>query len=88
MTNTRVITHEEIKQIIVKNLCLIAPEAEVNALRPHDEIREMLEVDQVDFLNFLNAIAKELGVEVPGPDDGRTNTIEKLSTHLLAHMGP
>lgn len=86
MPIAKVMTQDEVKQIIVKNLRLIAPEADASALRPHDDIRETLEVDSFDFLNFLIAINAELGIEIPEQDYGQVNTIEKLSTYLLARM--
>ena len=86
MPVTKIMTQDEIRQIIVKNLCLIASEADASALRPHDDIRETLEVDKFDFLNFLIAINAELGIEIPEQDYGQVNTIEKLSTYLLARM--
>jgi acyl carrier protein len=88
MHATSVVTPDEVRQIIVKNLRLIAPEADASALRPHDDIREMLEVDSFDFSNFLIAINVELGLEIPEQDYGQVNTIEKLSTVLFAHMRP
>jgi acyl carrier protein len=88
MHATSVVTPDEVRQIIVKNLRLIAPEADASALRPYDDIREMLEVDSFDFSNFLIAINVELGLEIPEQDYGQVNTIEKLSTVLFAHMRP
>jgi acyl carrier protein len=86
MPATKAMTQEELKRIIVKHLHSIAPEADATALRPHDDIRETLEVDSFDFLNFLIAINAELGIEIPEQDYGQVNTIEKLSTYLLGRM--
>ena len=87
MPTTKVMTQEELKQIIVRNLHTIAPEADAAALRPTDDIRQALEIDSFDFLNFLIAINAELGIEIPEQDYGQVNTMEKLSTYLLARMG-
>jgi acyl carrier protein len=79
-------THEELNQIIVRNLRLIAPEADASTLGPNDDIRETLEIDSFDFLNFLIAINTELAIEIPEQDYGQVNTMEKLSRYLLARM--
>jgi acyl carrier protein len=87
MPIAKVMTQEELKQIIVKNLHSIAPETDAATLGPRDDIRETLEIDSFDFLNFLIALNADLGIEIPEQDYGQVNTMEKLSAYLLAHMG-
>ncbi|HRW48545.1 MAG: acyl carrier protein [Caldilineaceae bacterium] len=86
MIGTHATTKAELQQIILAQLRGLAPEADLNDLRPHDDIRETLEIDAFDFLNFLIALNKETGVEVPEKDYGRVSTLESLATYLLAHM--
>lgn len=86
MIGTHAMTKEELQLIILAQLRGLAPEADLNDLRPHDDIRETLEIDSFDFLNFLIALNKETGVEVPEKDYGRVSTLESLTTYLLAHM--
>ena len=84
----QVLTRGELKQIIVRRLRLLASEADVDALRPHDDICETLEVDALDFHNFLRSVKEEIGIEVPEQHYTDINTLEKLSTYLLAHIEP
>ena len=86
MIGTHATTKAELQQIILAQLRGLAPEADLNDLRPHDDIRETLEIDSFDFQNFLIALNKETGVEVPEKDYGRVSTLESLATYLLAHM--
>lgn len=86
MIGTHAKSREEVYQIVLAQLRGLAPEADLNDLRPHDDIRETLEIDSFDFLNFLIALNKETGVEVPEKDYGRVSTLENLTTYLLAHM--
>jgi len=86
MIGTHRMTKEELQQIIFTQLRGLAPEADLEDLRLHDDIREALEIDSFDFLNFLIALNKEVGVEVPEKDYGKVNTLESLTTYLLARM--
>ena len=86
MIGTHATTKAELQQIILAQLRGLAPEADLNDLRPHDDIRETLEIDSFDFLNFLIALNKEVGVEVPEKDYGKVNTLETLTAYLLARL--
>jgi acyl carrier protein len=86
MIATKSMTAEEIKQVIFRLLGQIAPEADFDALRPTDDIRQTLEIDSFDFLNFLIALNGEVGVEIPENDYGQVNTLEQLTKYLQARM--
>lgn len=86
MIGTHATTKAELRQIILAQLRGLAPEADLDDLRPHDDIRETLEIDSFDFLNFLIALNKEIGVEVPEQDYGKVNTLETLTSYLLARL--
>lgn len=86
MIGTHATTKAELRQIIFAQLRGLAPEADLDDLRPHDDIRETLEIDSFDFLNFLIALNKEIGVEVPEQDYGKVNTLETLTSYLLARL--
>lgn len=86
MVATRTFNKEDLRQLILNQLRGLAPEADLNDLRPYDDIRETLEIDSFDFLNFLIGLAKETGVEIPEKDYGKVSTLEGLINYLLAHM--
>lgn len=86
MIGTHAMTKAELQQIILAQLRGLAPEADLNDLRPHDDIRETLEIDSFDFLNFLVALNKEVGVEVPEQDCGKVSTLEALTSYVLARL--
>jgi acyl carrier protein len=75
-------SEEEIKSVIFAGLRRIAPEAEPEKLRPRDNIRESLDVDSFDFLNFLIGLNEKLRVEIPEADYGRLTTIEGMVAYL------
>ncbi len=86
MIATKAMSKEELQRLILSQLRGLAPEADLDDLRPHDDIRETLEIDSFDFLNFLIALNKEVGVEIPEKDYGKVNTLENLTAYLLARM--
>lgn len=86
MIATKAMSKDELHQLIFNQLRGLAPEADLDDLRPHDDIRETLEIDSFDFLNFLIALNKEVGIEIPEKDYGKVNTLENLTAYLLARM--
>ena len=58
----------EIKRTVLSLLGEIAPEADLTTLRPDRSVRDQLDIDSMDFLNFIVALHKEFQVEVPESD--------------------
>ena len=61
-------TAAEIRATIVRALRRIAPEADIDTLDPDLSVREQLDIDSMDFLNFAIALHKEFGVAIPEAD--------------------
>jgi acyl carrier protein len=61
-------TRDEIKNTVLRILGGIAPEADLTQIKPQVGFREKLDIDSMDFLNFVIGPNKELGVEVPESD--------------------
>lgn len=79
-------TESEVKNAIFKGLAKIAPEADLNALAPDDNLREALDIDSYDFLSFLIGLSDDLGVEVPEADYGKLGTLRTMIDYLFARM--
>jgi acyl carrier protein len=79
-------TDAEIQEAVFAALRRIAPDADPASLKPTDKIRETLEIDSYDFLQFLIALNKRLGVEVPEADYGKLQTLDDLATYLREHV--
>ncbi|MEW5872974.1 MAG: acyl carrier protein [Chloroflexota bacterium] len=74
----------ELKQIILNALAQVAPGADVNNLDPDENVREALDIDSFDHLNFLVSLHETLGVEIPEKDYGRLNTVNEIIAYLSA----
>ncbi|MGH7165428.1 MAG: acyl carrier protein, partial [Nitrospiraceae bacterium] len=46
----------------------IAPEADLSTLKPDVNFRDQLDIDSMDFLNFVIALHEALRVEIPEAD--------------------
>jgi acyl carrier protein len=81
-------THDEIRAVVMQTLGTIAPEANLSLLKPKGRLREQLDLDSMDFLNFLIALNGKLQVEIPERDYSRMATldgcVEYLETLLAA----
>lgn len=77
-------TQQTIQDTVLQALARIAPEADLAALDVRADIREELDLDSVDFLNFVVALDNQLGVEVPEADYAKLRTLEGCFTYLAA----
>lgn len=81
-------TPEEIRQIIVDTLGNIAPEADASGLDPRADIRETLDIDSLDFLNFVIALHGRLRVDVPEIDYPKLFTLGGAVDYLMEKTAP
>ena len=75
---------DEIRAAVLRALTEVAPEADPATLRPDVGLRDQLDIDSMDFLNFVIAIHEELQVDIPEADYGRLQTLDDLVDYLGA----
>ncbi len=75
-------TDTEIKAAICACLATVAPEADTSTLDPEANIRETLDIDSFDFLQFLIALSQKLGLEVPEADYSKMATLHGMIAYL------
>jgi acyl carrier protein len=80
-------SEDDIKSAIFEGLRKIAPESDPTRLRSTDNIREVLDIDSFDFLNFLIALHERLHIEIPEADYGRLATLADMVGYLAAKGG-
>lgn len=77
-------TKEEIRATVLRILGEIAPEANLNQLKPDVSFRDQLDIDSMDFLNFVIALDEELHVSIPESEYAKlsslNNSVELLSS--------
>jgi acyl carrier protein len=75
------------QSVLLRLLSGVAPEADRSRLRPESNIREELDIDSMDLLNFVVGVEKELGVAIPEADYPRVRTLGALLDYLQAAPG-
>lgn len=77
-------TREQIQDKVLRILGGIAPEADLNALKPEVSLRDQLDIDSMDLLNFVIALHKEFQVEIPERDYPKFATLKGCIEQLAA----
>ncbi len=73
---------QDLKPIVLRALRKIAPEADPARIDPKESLRDQLDVDSMDFLNFLIALHEALGVDIPETDYARLSTLDAIVEYL------
>ena len=81
-----VMTDTQIQDTIFSLLGQIAPEADFSDLSPDEDVREALDIDSFDFLNFLIGLNEALQVEIPEADYGKLVSLNDIIIYLAARM--
>ncbi len=80
-------TDEQLREIVFRGLRQVAPETDPATIRPEENIREALDIDSYDLLQFLIALSEETGVEIPEADYEQVFTLAGLFRYLGARLG-
>ncbi len=80
-------TREELEQRLRAALGEIAPEVDVAALDAARPLRQQVDLDSADWLNFLVAVHAQLGVEIPDAEAGRLRTLAQIVDFCLPRLG-
>jgi acyl carrier protein len=75
---------QDVRKVIAEVLAGIAPEADLSAVGDNEDLREALDLDSMDFLNFVIGLGQRTGVKIPEADTHRLHTIQGL----VAYLGP
>lgn len=81
-------TEAELKRVVLQALFSVAPEAEGEPLDSAANLRDQLDIDSMDFLNFLVALKDAMGVEVPEADYARVASLDDCVRYLAARQRP
>lgn len=65
----------------------VAPDLDAATVGIDADLRNDIGLDSMDFLNFVIAISKELGVAIPEADYGKVGTLAKCSRYLAGKLG-
>jgi acyl carrier protein len=75
----------EIRKMVLAELKRIAPELEDVA--PAKPLRDQVDLDSMDWLNFLVALNGRLKIEIPEADYRKLGTLDQVVAYLAAKAG-
>ncbi len=75
-------TRDEIRTAALDLLAEIAPELDPSALAGDVPLRDQVDLDSMDFLNYLISIHTTLEVEIPEADYDRLATLDGIVAYV------
>jgi len=79
-------TKDEIREVVLHTLHMIAPEAELDEINPEGNLQEEIELDSLDFLRFMQQLNKDLGVDVPEADYEQLSTLNRCVDYFVSKI--
>ena len=80
-------TANEIRDVALRVLRAVAPESDPAKLDPKSSFRDELDLDSVDFMNFVVGLHAALGVDVPESDYAQLTSLDACVAYLAARRG-
>ena len=76
-------TETEIRALAAEVLAGIAPEADLATIGDDEDLRDALDLDSMDFLNFVTALHERTGRPIPEADYPRLDTVANAVAYLV-----
>lgn len=77
---------DQTRQGVLRLLGDIAPEADLPSLDPDARIRDQIDIDSMDALNFLISIDAALHVDIAEADYPKLTTLDNIVAYLSAAL--
>lgn len=77
----------DIRNVVHEELNNIAPEVDMASVDPAADLREAIDIDSMDFLNFITAIHHRLGIDIPEVDYPKLVTLAGAIRYIGAKLG-
>jgi len=75
-----------LRQAVLDALRRIAPEVEPDEIDPRQPLRDQVDLDSMDWLNFLLGLHAALGVDIPETDYAKLVTLDDLLAYVRAKL--
>jgi acyl carrier protein len=80
-------TRDEIRTAVLRALVDVAPEVDPAQIKPDVSLRDQIDIDSMDLLNFLIAVHKVTGVEIPEADYPKLATVDGCVDYVASRLG-
>jgi len=81
-------TAVDLRAAVLDVLSEVAPELERDKIDPRVDLRNQLDLDSMDFLNFVLGLHKAFGVDIPETDYRKIGTLDGCTAYLAAKAKP
>jgi acyl carrier protein len=76
----------DVRKIVQEELNNIAPEVDLTTVEPTADLRDAIDIDSMDFLNFITAVHHRTGVDIPEIDYPKLVTLKGMLAYLEAKL--
>ena len=76
----------ELREAVLTSLGEVAPEIDPATLDPSTPVADQVEIDSMDFLDFVVALAGRTGIEVPERDYADLASVDDCVRYLAARV--
>lgn len=76
--------NEDLRAVILDELRKVAPEASLDDLDEDDSLRDELDLDSMDFLQFVRGLHAQTGIDVPELDYPKLDSLRGAEAYLRA----
>ena len=79
-------TDAEIEAVVLQALARVAPELDASTVQRDVRLRDQIDIDSIDFLNFMVELHSSLGVDVPEADYPKLATLNDCVAYLAPRV--
>lgn len=79
-------TKDKILAAALEELINVAPDLADETIPPDADLREVFDLDSMDFLNWFTALHRRLGVDITELDYPRLRCLDDVASYLAARL--
>jgi acyl carrier protein len=76
----------DLEATVLDTLADIVPNVDPAQIDPDKSFRDQIEIDSVDFMNFMVSLEQRLGVEIPELDYPKLSSLRGCTTYLASTL--
>jgi acyl carrier protein len=75
-------SNDETRELVLRALRQVAPEADPATLDPSVDLRDQLDIDSMDFLNFIIGLHEATGVDISERDYPKLGSLDACVAYI------
>jgi len=80
-------SESELRSTVLELLSQVAPDSDPNAIDPDASIQDQLDIDSIDFLNFIMSVHERTGIDIAERDYTKVATVNDCVRYLAGKAG-